>query len=189
MRNIIYWVHTSVDGYICGPNGEFDWPSMSGELSDYSIAMNESVDTFLYGRKVWEMMSAYWPTADADPATADAHDLAFASLWRATPKIVFSATLDGDLGHNTRVIGRDLAAQVAELKAAPGKDMLLTGGSHLAASLTEHGLIDDYRIVVHPVVLGGGLPLFPTRFDERLNLRLVESRAFDGSAVLLRYQR
>jgi dihydrofolate reductase len=94
MRKIIYWVHTSADGYIAGPNGEFDWPTLGPELFGYSEAMNEQVDTLLYGRVVWEMFAAYWPTADADPKTTDDHTRKFAPFWRRTPKVVASRTLD-----------------------------------------------------------------------------------------------
>jgi dihydrofolate reductase len=182
MRKIIYWIHTSVDGYISGPNGEFDWPVMGPELGAYSDAMNEGVDTFLYGRVVWEMMSSYWP--DADSHDDDPHTRNFAPVWRAMPKIVFSRTLT-DPGWNAQVL--DDVEAVAGLKAEDGKDLLLTGGVEVAAALTAHGLIDDYRVVVHPVVLGGGPRLFPHQ-DDRLNLKLVDTRTFDGKTVLLRYE-
>jgi dihydrofolate reductase len=184
MREINYLVHTSLDGHIEGPNGEFDWPAMGPELSAYSIALNDRVDTFLYGRVVWDMMSGFWPRAES--MSDDEHDLKFAPIWRATPKIVFSRTLQTVDG-NARVISENIAEEVAALKQQPGKDMLLTGGSSLAAGLTELGLIDEYHIVVHPVVLGGGKQLFPTPKD-RIPLQLVESRTFDSRAVLLRYR-
>jgi dihydrofolate reductase len=184
MRKIIYWVHTSVDGHIDGPAGEFDWPVLSPSLIEYSHALHDRADTFLYGRAVWELMSGYWPTADS--ISTDPHDRHFAPIWRTTAKIVFSRTLE-TADWNTRVITGDLAAEVAALKAEPGRDLLLTGGSQLAANLTELGLIDEYQIVVHPVVLGGGKPLFVPR--ERLNLKLIDSRTFDGRTVLLHYTR
>jgi dihydrofolate reductase len=187
MRKIIYWVHTSVDGFVAGPNGEFDWPAVGPELFGYSEAMNEGVDTLLYGRVVWEMMAAYWPTADADPATADPHARVFADYWRRTPKVVVSRTLQ-EAGWGAQVIGHDLAEEVAELKRRPGKDILLTGGAEVASALTRLGLLDDVRVVVHPVVLGGGPRLF-TGTKERLGLTLVDSRIFDSRTVLLRYER
>lgn len=184
MRKIIYWVHSSLDGHIDGPNGEFDWTVLGPELSAYSLGVNERVDTFLYGRVVWDMMSGFWPHAES--MSEDEHDLTFAPIWRATPKIVFSRTPRA-ADWNTRVISGNIADEVVALKRQPGKDMLLTGGSGLAASLTELGLIDEYHVVVHPVVLGGGKPLFLPPKD-RLNLRLIESRTFDSQTVLLRYQ-
>jgi dihydrofolate reductase len=184
MRKIIYLVHASLDGRIDGPNGEFDWPVMGTELPAYSIGLNDRVDTFLYGRVVWEMMSGFWPHAES--MSNDAHDLEFAPIWRRTPKIVFSKTLEM-AAWNTRVISEDIAEQVTGLKRRPGKDLLLTGGSGLAATLTRLGLIDEYHIVVHPVVLGGGRPLFP-KPEDRMAMRLVESRTFNSQTVLLRYE-
>ncbi|MFE9655709.1 dihydrofolate reductase family protein [Micromonospora sp. NPDC006431] len=184
MRKLVYWVHQSVDGFIEGPNGEFDWPVMGPDLSAYSIELCDRADAFLYGRKVWGLMSWYWPRAEQ--ISQDPHNLRFAPIWRRTPKIVISRSLES-AEYDARVIGRDLATEIAELKAQPGKDLLLTGGSGAAAALTGLGLIDEYQVVVHPVVLGGGTPVFPDK--DRLDLRLVETRGFDGRSVLLRYVR
>src|SRR3954469_6431219 len=184
MRKIVYWVHASVDGFIDGPNGEFDWPVMGPELSGYSEALDQRVDTLLFGRPVWEMMVGFWPNAEA--ISSDPHTLAFAPFWRATPKIVFSRDYAGD-EWTDRVIRGDLQAEVGALKAQPGKDLLLTGGSGLAAALTEQGLIDEYHIAVHPVVLGGGRKLFAEP-KQRLNLRAVESHLLDGQVVVTSYQ-
>jgi dihydrofolate reductase len=185
MRKIIHYVHTSVDGYIEGPNGEFDWPVMGPELSAYSLGLDDRVDTFLYGRIVYEGMAGYWPHAES--VSQDPHDLAFAPIWRRTPKVVFSRTLTS-ADWDTRVIGDDLAGQVTALKEQPGEDMLLTGGAALAGSLTALGLIDEFHVVVHPVVLGGGKALLGAP-EQRADLDLVETRAFDGRTVLLRYRR
>lgn len=184
MRKIVHFVHTSLDGFIDGPNGEFDWPVMSGELSAYSLDLVGEADAFLYGRIVWDMMSSYWPNAES--ISDDEHDLAHAPVWRKKPKVVFSRTLE-KADWNTRVIGANLAEEVVALKAEPGRDMILMGGSALPGVLAEAGLIDEYQVVVHPVVLGGGKPLLghPAR---RIGLDLVESRVFDGRTTLLRYR-
>ncbi|MEV4539635.1 dihydrofolate reductase family protein [Asanoa sp. NPDC049518] len=184
MRKIIYWVHTSVDGFIDGPNGEFDWPVMGPELSAYSEGLDRRVDTLLFGRPVWEMMVGFWPQAES--MSDDPHVAAFAPFWRATPKIVFSRGYAGD-EWTSRVIGDDLATEVAALKAQPGRDLLLTGGATLAAALTERGLIDEYHIAVHPVVLGGGRRLFASP-EKRQNLRLVDARTVDGRVVVSQYE-
>lgn len=183
MRKIIYWVHTSIDGFVAGPNGEFDWPAMTDELAAHSDALNERVDTFLYGRIVWDLMSSFWPTAER--LDDSPHTLTFAPIWRAMPKVVFSRTLTSVEG-NARVVA-DAEHGVRELKAAQGRDMLLTGGSDLAATLADLDLIDEYQLVVHPVVLGGGKRVLP--LAARTDLRLVETRAFDDRAVLLHYAR
>jgi dihydrofolate reductase len=184
MRKVIYWVHTSVDGFVDGPGGEFDWPVMGPELSAYSEALDRRVDTLLFGRPVWEMMVGFWPNAEA--VSTDPHVAAFAPFWRATPKIVFSHDYPGD-EWTERVIRDDLHGEVSALKAQPGADLLLTGGAGLAAALTDLGLIDEYHIAVHPVVLGGGRKLFgePKR---RLNLRPAGSRLLDGQVVVTTYQ-
>jgi dihydrofolate reductase len=183
MRKIIYWVHTSVDGVVDGPNGEFDWPVMGPELSAYSDALDRRVDTLLFGRPVWEMMVGFWPNAEA--ISQDPHVAAFAPFWRATPKIVFSRSYPGDQWAD-RVVRGDLEAEVTALKAQPGADLLLTGGASLAAALTDLGLVDEYHIAVHPVVLGGGRRLFAEP-KQRLNLRAEKSDMLDGQVVVTSY--
>jgi dihydrofolate reductase len=183
MRKITYWVHTSVDGYIAGPNGEFDWPVMGPELSAYSEELLKGVDTFLYGRLVWELMSSYWPT---DLVSDHPHDQAFAPIWRSTAKVVVSRTLAGqELGHGARVLAA--AEEVAALKSAPGGDILLTGGASLAASLAELGLVDEYHVGVHPIALGGGPAVFPVA--ERLTMTLAGTRICDERVAVLRFTR
>ncbi|MFL1376489.1 MULTISPECIES: dihydrofolate reductase family protein [unclassified Nocardiopsis] len=182
MAELVHFVHQSLDGYIEGPDGEFDWPLMGPELSEDSRALSERADAYLYGRVVWEMMSSFWP--HAEDFSDDPHDLAYAPLWRAKPKVVVSRTLD-KADWDARVV--DGVEKVADLKAA-GEDLVLFGGSSLAADLTRHHLIDEYRVFVHPVVLGGGKPTFPDSVG-RLGLTLVESRVFDSQVVLLRYRR
>lgn len=184
MRKIIYWVHTSIDGFVDGPKGEFDWPVMGPELSAYSEALDQRVDTLLFGRPVWQMMVGFWPNAEA--ISDDPHVAAFAPFWRATPKIVFSRSYAGD-EWTDRVISGDLHAEVTALKARPGADLLLTGGANLAAALTGLGLVDEYHIAVHPVVLGGGRKLFGEP-EQRLNLRTTQSRVVDGQVVVTSYR-
>lgn len=185
MREIVYMVHTSLDGCIEGPNGEFDWALMGPELSGYSHELNSRASEFGYGRKVWEMMSSYWPAAET--ISDDPHDIAFAPVWRETPKVVFSRTLE-KADWNTRVLSGDLATEVAALKAEDGKDLLVMGGAELSSELSRLGLIDEYLVFVHPVVLGGSRRPF-AEGAERFGLTLVESRIFDGQIVLLRYRR
>lgn len=184
MRKIIQWVMASVDGYIDGPNGEFDWASLSPQLGEYAERLHERADTLLFGRGVWDMMASYWPNVES--ISDDEHDLKFAPIWLETPKIVFSRTLE-KADWNTRVISDNLSEEVAALKRQPGKDMLLSGGSGLPAALTALGLIDEYHIAVQPVVLGGGKPLFREP-EQRLNLRLVDARPVDSRVVILHYQ-
>lgn len=181
MRKILYYVHQSLDGFIEGPNGEFDWAMLGPELSDYSLSLAERSDTFLYGRTVWEIMSSYWPQAES--MNPDEHAIAFAPIWRETPKIVLSSTLES-APWTTEVIRA--AEDLRAIKELPGKDILLTGSASVAAALTSLGLLDEYHVVVHPVVIGGGKPAYHP-VSERLNLQLVDSRTFDGRTVLLRH--
>ena len=183
MRKILYFVHTSVDGFIEGPNGEFDWPVMGPELSAYGKELNERSDVFLYGRVVWDMMSFYWPQAES--MSDHPHDLEFAPLWRKMPKLVVSRTLKS-ADWNATVLGS--IDELAALKQQEGRDILLTGGSELAANLTAAGLIDEYHVVVHPLLLGGGKRLFPEGQD-RHPLQLLESRVLDSRLVVLRHTR
>ncbi|MFI6768598.1 dihydrofolate reductase family protein [Streptomyces sp. NPDC050355] len=182
MGKITHFVHQSLDGYIEGPAGEFDWPVMDDELADYSRTLTDSADIFLYGRVVWDMMAGYWPHAEEH--STHPHDLAFAPLWRKASKIVVSATLT-EADHNTRVLRTDVVQELTALKQS-GAHLLLFGGSTLAGFLTEHGLIDEYQILVHPVVLGGGKPVFRTP-QQRLDLTLTHSQTFDSQVVLLRH--
>ncbi|WP_181771187.1 dihydrofolate reductase family protein [Amycolatopsis pittospori] len=183
MRKLLYFVHTSLDGRIEGPNGEFDWPGMGPELSDHSQELLERADTFVYGRRVWDMMSSFWPQAET--LSDDPHDVRFAPIWRKTPKVVFSKTLTS-ADWNTEVVAGDLSERVAELKARPGKDLLLMGGTELATALADLGLIDEFHVVVHPAVLGGGKQIFAG--GVRSDLRLTGTRTFDGRAVLSTYE-
>ena len=180
MRKIMYYVHQSLDGFIEGPNGEFDWAQLGPELGAYSMSLTERADLFLYGRTVWEMMSSYWPNAEA--MNPDQHAIEFAPVWLRTPKVVLSTTLQS-ADWNARIIRA--ADELAAIKDQPGKDILLTGSSSVAAALTERGLLDEYHVIVHPVVLGGGKPVH--RPAGRRTLQFVESRTFDNRTVLLRH--
>lgn len=185
MRKIMYYVHQSLDGLIEGPNGEFDWPELGPELAAYSMSLAHRADTFLYGRTVWQMMASYWPDADADADSTDAdqHAIEFAPVWRNTPKLVVSRTLES-APHGAEVI-HDIE-QLRAIKERPGKDILLTGSAAVAAALTERGLLDEYHVIVHPVVLGGGKPVYHP-VAERVNLQLTDTRTFDNRTVLLRH--
>ena len=184
MRRIIYWVHTSVDGFVEGPNGEFDWPQLGPELDQYGRDLHERVDTLLYGRRVFEMMADYWPTAGS--ASDDPHDQWFAPVWHSTPKIVYSRSLRSTEWAD-QIIGGDLTVGVERLKSAPGADLLLNGGAELAAVLSDLGLIDEYHIVVHPVVLGGGRQVLPV--TGRLNLTFTGATVLDERVTVMRYTR
>jgi dihydrofolate reductase len=186
MRKIIHFVHTSLDGYINGPGGAFDWPVLGPELAQYAYDLEDRTDALLYGRVVWGWMEAYWPTADE--VEGGPHEKIYAPRWRKAEKIVISRTLR-ESQWATRIIGRDdLAGDVAALKAEPGGDIVLMGGATAAAAVNAAGLLDEVHVAVHPVVLGGGQPLFAVG-TERQHLELIGTTTCDARTVVLQYRR
>jgi dihydrofolate reductase len=184
MRKVIYSMGVSLDGFIAGPNGEIDWSAPDEELHRFHNQQTRELGAHFCGRRLYEEM-VYWETADQNPSAGEA-ELEFARIWQNLPKIVFSTTLEKVEG-NARLAGGGVAEEVAELREQPGKD-LAVGGAGLASSFTKLGLIDEYRLFVTPVVLGGGTPYFPA-LDERINLELVETRTFASRVAYLRYRR
>lgn len=184
MRKIILMMSVSLDGFFEGPDRELDWHLVDNELHTHFNEELAAMSAFLDGRVTYELMAAYWPTADADPATTGPV-AEFARIWREMPKIVYSRTLE-DPGWNAAVVRDVVPEEIVALKAQPGGDMVL-GGADLAATFMRHDLIDEYRLYVHPVVIGRGRPLFPP--DVRVGLRLAGTRTFGNGVVLLRYER
>jgi dihydrofolate reductase len=184
MRKVVYSMGVSLDGFIAGPRGEIDWSAPDEELHRFHNEQTREFGAHLCGRRLYEEMS-YWETADANPSAAE-YELEFARIWKALPKIVFSKTLEKVEG-NSRLVTDGVAEEVARLKAEPGKD-LAVGGAGLASTLVKLGLVDECRLFVSPVVVGGGTPYFPA-MDERIDLQLVETRTFGSRVVYLRYQR
>jgi dihydrofolate reductase len=185
MRKIILMMSVSLDGFIEGPNRELDWHLVDDELHAHFNQELGAMSAFLHGRVMYELMAGFWPTADKDSAST-APMVEFARIWRDMPKFVFSRTLER-ADWNTTVLRDVVPDQIMKLKAQPGGDMVL-GGPDIAAAFRRQDLIDEYRIYVHPVVIGGGKPLFQTS-DTRMSLKLAETRAFGNGVVLLRYQR
>jgi dihydrofolate reductase len=178
---LIYSIGVSLDGYIADPNGEIDWTAPDEQLFLFHLERVRELGAHLCGRRLYEAM-LYWETADEQPDVGPAQ-LEFASVWKALPKVVFSRTLDRVEG-NARLATDSLEAEVDRLKREAGGDIEV-GGAGLAGSAAQLGLIDDYRLFVYPVVLGGGTPLFPP-LDHMIELELVETRSF-GGVVYLRY--
>lgn len=185
MRKIILWMSVSLDGYIEGPNREIDWHLVDEELHWHLNSELRRMGAFVSGRVTYELMADFWPTADTDPASTEPM-VEFAQIWRDMPKIVFSRTLER-ADWNTTVIRELVPQQVMDLKEQPGGDLVLSGAD-LAAAFLRHDLIDEFRLYVHPVVIGRGKPLFP-QSDAKIDLRLTETRAFGNGVVLLHYQR
>ena len=186
MRKVILTMSVSLDGFIEGPDREIDWHMVDDELHSHFNEWLAAMGAFLSGRVTYELMAEFWPTADADPSSTGPM-VEFARIWRDMPKIVYSTTLE-HADWNTTVVRDVVPEEVMALKAQPGGDLAL-GGADLAAAFMRHDLIDEYRIYVHPVVIGGGKPLFPPSSGVEVVLRLVETRTFGNGVVLLRYSR
>ncbi|WP_326579260.1 dihydrofolate reductase family protein [Actinacidiphila glaucinigra] len=185
MRKIIMQMSVSLDGYFEGPDREIDWHLVDEELH---LHMNERLKVmggFLSGRVSHELMAAYWPTADADPQSSPAV-AEFAGIWRDMPKFVYSRTLER-ADWNATIVRDVVAEEVRELKARPGGDLVL-GGAGLAASFLRLGLVDEFRIYVHPVLLGRGRTPFPDA-GTLTALRRTGTRTFGNGVVLLQYER
>jgi dihydrofolate reductase len=183
MRKVVLMMSVSVDGFFEGPNRELDWQLVDDELHAHFNEQLAAMGAFLDGRVTYELMARFWPTADQDPASTGPM-VEFARIWRDMPKLVFSRTLER-ADWNATVVREVVPEEVRRLKAQPGGDLAL-GGADLAATFMRHGLIDEYRLYVHPVVLGRGRPLFGP--DARVRLRLTGTRTFGSGVVLLRYQ-
>ena len=183
MRKVIYSMGVSLDGYIAGPGGEIDWSAPDEELHRFHNEQTRELGAELCGRRLYEDML---PWELAEPPSPGEPGREFAQLWKDLPKLVFSTTLESVQG-NARLATRSPAEEVAELKAQPGKTVSV-GGAGLASTLAKLDLIDEYRLFVSPVVLGGGTPYFPP-LAERISLELVETRTFASRVVYLRYRR
>jgi dihydrofolate reductase len=185
MRKIIVLLSVSIDGFFEGPNRELDWQLVDDELHSHFNQVLSGMGVFLNGRVTYELMAKAWPTADQDPASTPPM-VEFARIWRDMPKVVYSKTLER-ADWNASIVRDVVPEQVKALKAQPGGDMVL-GGADLAAAFMRHDLIDEFRLYLHPVILGRGRRLFESS-DESRQLRLAETRTFGNGVVLLHYQR
>ena len=172
----------SLDGFYEGPNHEIDWHNVDKEFNQFVNPQLESVDALLFGRVTYELMAGFWPTPSAardDPVTAE--------KMNRLPKIVFSKTLSNVTWQNTRLVKENIVEEILRLKGELGKDLLILGSSDLSVALIQNSLIDEFRIMLNPVVLGSGPPLFKG-LQERLNLRLLKTKMFRSGNVLLYYR-
>ena len=183
MRSVTYSMSMSLDGYIVGPDGGFNWSAPDTEVFRFWIEEIRGVGVHLMGRRLYETM-LYWETADQ--ASLDDAELEWAALWNPLPKVVFSTTLSALQGH-ARLASGGLAEEIERLRAEPGEDEIAIGGAMLAAEVAALGLIDEFRVMVYPVLVGGGIPFFPQR-ERRVDLELVETRTFSSRVVYLRYR-
>ncbi len=184
MRSVTYSMGVSLDGYIAGPDGTVDWAPPDKEVFRFWIDEIRGVGVHLMGRKLYETM-LYWETAEQDPSLG-ADEREWAGLWKPLPKVVFSTTLSAVQG-NARLASGGLAEEIERLRAEPGDGEIAIGGATLAAEAAALDLIDEYRPIVYPVLVGGGIPFFPRR-ERRVDLELLQTRTFGSGVVYLRYR-
>jgi len=179
MRKVIVSNLVSLDGFFEGPNKELDWHVVDAEFLEYAKDLLRTVDTLLFGAATYELMAGYWPSAPADEIAEKMNNL---------PKIVFSKTLKEVDWNNSRLVRDNIQKEVSNLKQQPGKDMVVFGSAKLASYLLQLGLVDEYRIILNPVLIGAGKPLF-TGITERIRMKLLATKVFGSGVVLLNYQK
>lgn len=182
MRRVIYSMSVSLDGYIVGPDGSFDWTRPHEEVFRFVTDQTRQLAAHVMGRRLYETM-LYWETADQNPSL-DFDTREWASVWKSLPKVVFSTTLPAVEG-NARLASGSLVEEIERLRAEPGDGDIGIGGATLAGEAAQLDLIDEFRPIVYPVLVGGGIPFYP-RCERRLDLELIESRAFGSLAVYMR---
>jgi dihydrofolate reductase len=183
VRKLVYSMLVSLDGYVAGPDGSLDFALPDDELHRAANDELREAELELYGRRMWEVMAAHWPTADQDPSLPEG-EREFALLWQAAEKVVFSRTLT-EVGHDARLVREDPVEEIRKLKDQHGGPMAISGPT-LAAEAIRAGLVDEYQLFLHPVVLGGGLPYLPP-LEAKLELELAEERRFGSGVTFLRY--
>lgn len=186
MRNLIFFMHTSLDGFVAGLNGEMNWIQVDEELFDFVATMTSKADTALYGRVTYDMMQSYWPTA-ADKPNASKHDKEHSAWYNNVSKVVLSKTISEKGLANTTVIGDHLADKINQIKKQDGKNILIFGSPTASHSLLSLGLIDEFWLFVNPILLGEGRPLFKD-IHERIKLKLVETKTFANGVMALHYE-
>ena len=180
---LIYALNVSLDGFVETPDHGLEWADVDEEVHTWFNDQARTIQASLYGRRMYELMAAYWPTAEDDPDAADP-EREFSRIWKPMPKIVFSSTLER-VDHNARLVQGDVAKVLGELRREFDGN-LDVGGANLAGQFVRRGLVDEYQLVVHPVVLGAGTPFWP-ELDAPLHLRLAETRRFGNGAELRSY--
>ena len=182
MRKVYSFMVVTLDGFYEGPNGEFDWPNVDEEFNEFGIEQLHDTDILLFGRATYEGMASYWPT----PAARE-DDPQVAELMNTLPKVVVSTTLESADWAETRLVRDNVAEEITKLKQEPGKGIAIMGSPSLTVSLLGMGLVDELRVMVNPILLGGGRSLFRILGD-RLRLELRQTRTFRSGNVLLTYR-
>jgi len=186
MRKVILSNSVTLDGFFEGPNRELDWHIVDEEFNQYADDLLSKVDALLFGRVTYQLMADYWPAAATNPSTPKS-DLEIADKMNNLPKIVFSKTLQEVKWNNSRLVKENIAEEISKMKQQPGKDMVIFGSGSIVSTFMQLGLIDEYRIIVNPIVLGNGNPLFKG-INGKQNLKLLNTKVFDSGIVILFYE-
>ena len=186
MRKLIFFMHTSLDGFVAGLNGEMNWINVDEAMFDFVGTMTDKADTALYGRVTYEMMQSYWPTAGEQP-NASKHDKEHSAWYNKVSKVILSKTLIEKGLDNTTVISDHLADNIHKIKEQEGKDIIIFGSPRASQSLLNEGLIDEFWLFINPIILGKGMPLFKDITDTT-KLKLIEAKTFPCGVIALHYE-
>jgi len=186
MRKVLLSNLVTLDGFFAGPKGELDWHIVDEEFNQYAIDLLSKVDALLFGKVTYQLMADYWPAAATNPSTPKS-DVEIAEKMNNLPKIVFSKTLQEVKWNNSRLVKDNIAEEISKMKQQPGKDMVIFGSGSIVSTLMQHGLIDEYRIIVNPIVLGNDKPLFKG-INGKQNLKLLKTKVLGSGVVILYYE-
>jgi dihydrofolate reductase len=187
MRNLIFFMHTSLDGFVAGQNGEMNWIKVDEEIFDFVATMTAQSDTALYGRVTYEMMQSYWPDAGKKP-NASKHDIEHSTWYNEVSNVVLSKTINESTLQNTKVISDNLSENINKIKQQEGKNILIFGSPRASQSLLNEGLIDEFWLFINPIILGQGMPLFKN-ITGTSSLKLEESKIFSCGVIALHYKK
>lgn len=185
MRKIVLSLHTTLDGFVAGPNGEMNFFKVDEELFDLVGRFTNEADTALYGRVTYEMMNSYWPTAASQP-NASKHAIEHSAWYNRVQKVVISKSMKGATLDKTTIVSDNIAEEIQDLKNAEGKNIMIFGSPTAVHTLMEHNLIDEYWLFVNPILLGEGIPVF-SKIKQRVQLELVSEVRFNSGVVGLNY--
>lgn len=186
MRKLAVFNHVSLDGYFVDANGDMSWAKADHQDAEWNAFVADNASgggVLVFGRITYELMAGFWPTPFAIESMPDV-----AKGMNSMPKVVFSRTLDQASWNNTKLVKGDLAAEIRKMKEEPGEGLTILGSGSIISQLAQKGLIDEYQVVVNPVVLGKGRTMFES-VNEKLNLKLTHTRAFNNGSVYLCYER
>ncbi|MGW7807515.1 dihydrofolate reductase family protein [Staphylococcus xylosus] len=189
MRKLVVFLHSSLDGFVEGPQGAMDigWITYNHELEDFANEVLQTADTIVWGRKTYEMMYDYWPTVPSNE-NASEHELNHAKWIENVEKVIFSKALNSVDWHNSRLVKKNVKDEIIHMKQQEGEDIVVLGSPRFAHYLMQLDVVDEYKITVSPTLIGKGLPLFQN-IHEQVDLKLTDSKTFESGALGLIYQK